>query len=115
MQLQVILKEIRGLVIGIGKAICDALAVEGVNIFAVGRNASKLAELTGSFTGIKTGSIVADLSDLNAVKEIVPACVNSLGGINIHSSTVLVLFALAIRLKKNGSKLLTLISLLFLS
>jgi NADP-dependent 3-hydroxy acid dehydrogenase YdfG len=52
---------------GIGRAIALALAAEGVQVHAVGRDAERLAELAGEAT---KGGIVATLADLESEKDL---------------------------------------------
>lgn len=68
-----------------GKSVCEFLAKEGVNVFAVGRSEDKLADTMALIQdkGIKTGSKLVDMSDLDGVGQIVPACVEAIGGMNI--------------------------------
>lgn len=71
---------------GIGKAIAQALAKEGVHLGLIARTASDLealqSELQGQY-GIKAAIASADISDPTAAEKAVDALVSELGGVDI--------------------------------
>ena len=74
---------------GIGSAVCRALASRGARVALSGSNASKLRsfreELNDSYAHDNDGhvEITCDLSDSEQVEELVPAAIDTLGGLDI--------------------------------
>ena len=67
---------------GLGAACARLFAAEGAQVFAVGRDAGRLAEVAESAAGAVTTHI-ADLSDADASAGAVAACVESLGRLDV--------------------------------
>lgn len=71
---------------GIGRAISEALAAEGADIAINSRSPGKLAMLSREIaeaTGVKVTAIPADLSDPDAIDDVVDAAVDALGKVDI--------------------------------
>ncbi|AYF73877.1 SDR family oxidoreductase [Nocardia yunnanensis] len=65
---------------GLGRAVVDALRAGGAQVFGVGRDKARLSE---ALDGPETGWLAADLTDPNASGEVVRACLERFGGIDI--------------------------------
>ena len=66
---------------GLGLAIAEGLAAEGVRTLLVGRDAERLAEATARIP--HSASLTADLADASAAKAVVEAAMQRLGGVDI--------------------------------
>ncbi|MGW4247323.1 SDR family NAD(P)-dependent oxidoreductase [Nocardia sp. NPDC004722] len=65
---------------GLGRAVVDSLRAGGAKVFGVGRDKARLSEV---LDGPETGWLAADLADPGASGEVVRACVDRFGGIDI--------------------------------
>ena len=70
---------------GIGRAIVETLAAEGVNVAFCARNAAEVEQAKADFGkhGVRIAASVADVGDAQALKAWVQAAAASLGGIDI--------------------------------
>ncbi|MDP1631632.1 MAG: SDR family oxidoreductase [Caulobacter sp.] len=70
---------------GIGRAIAETLAAEGVNVAICARNADQVAEAVSALadTGVKTTGASVDIMDGEALKAWITAAGEELGGIDI--------------------------------
>src|SRR4051794_3355693 len=67
---------------GIGRAVTRRLADEGASVFAVDIDAARLDE-TGELSSGRVSTRVADLSDPDACADVVRACTDELGRIDV--------------------------------
>jgi 3-oxoacyl-[acyl-carrier protein] reductase len=71
---------------GLGRAIADALAAEGVNLVINSRSPEKLATVRGEIaqaSGVQVQAVPADLTDPDGVEELVSAAQDAFGTVDI--------------------------------
>ncbi len=68
---------------GIGKALVDALILQGAKVATCGRNQDKLYDLQVTHSGKPLHTLVADVSNFNDCKNFIDSTINIYGGIDI--------------------------------